>query len=82
MKNTWPKLTVNGVYNYVKSSARHSGVFEIVLIEPEYVATMSLTKNANFYRTMSPASWVTFKKIVINHTELPEMFQNEKPKFE
>lgn len=75
-------MTVNGVYNHVKSGVRHSGVFEIMLIEPEYAGTMSLTKNANIYRTMSPASWVTFKKVVINHTELPEMFQNEKLKFE
>lgn len=81
-ENSWEKLTINGLYHYVNSAANSNGVFEIVLIKPQYSGNTSLTKNANIYPTMSPASFVTFKKAVINLTKLPEVFQNEKPQFD
>jgi len=81
-ENSWEKLTVNGVFHHVNTVAKCSGVFEIVLYEPKYSGNTSLTKNAYIYPAMAPASAVTFNKVVIYHTKLPEVFQDDKPQFE
>lgn len=41
-----------------------------------------LTKNSNVYPLMSTVDSVKFEKLIVNHTTLPEVFQNEKPQFE
>lgn len=78
---SWASLYVKGIFHFVNYVSRYSAPFQITLTEPMYSGDTSMTRNANVYPMMSPASSVTFKKAVIDHVYLPEVFQNQQPKF-
>ncbi|XP_015365793.1 PREDICTED: uncharacterized protein LOC107163076 [Diuraphis noxia] len=80
--NSWEKLAVNGVFHYTNTVARHSGIFHLDIIEPKYEGETILTKNSNVYPLMSTVGSVKFEKFIVNHTMLPEVFQNDKPQFD
>jgi hypothetical protein len=81
-ESSWNELWVDGLYHYTNTAGRFTGVFRIVMADSKYVGNTSLTKNSNTYPTMPIAGSVTFRKAIIKHTKLPELFQNEKPQFE
>ncbi|XP_060833420.1 uncharacterized protein LOC132916961 [Rhopalosiphum padi] len=80
--NGWKKLAVNGVFHHMNTVARHSGVFHLDIIEPKYMGESLLTKNSNVYPLMSNVDSFKFVKFIVNHTSLPEVFQDDKPQFD
>lgn len=80
--NGWKKLSVNGVFHHMNTVARYSGIFNLDIIEPKYKGETLLTKNSNVYPLMSKVGSFKFVKITVNHTSLPEVFQDDKPQFE
>lgn len=75
----WQKLTVNGAFRHVSPAARHGGAFEVVLVRPKYAGNTSLTRNAYVHPA---AGSVTFETAVVRRAELPEVFQDDAPRFE
>ncbi|KAF0772815.1 Uncharacterized protein FWK35_00003629, partial [Aphis craccivora] len=80
--NGWKKLSVNGVFHHMNTVARYSGIFNLDIIEPKYKGETLLTKNSNVYPLMSKVGSFKFVKITVNHTSLPEVFQDDKPQFD
>ncbi|XP_027841679.1 uncharacterized protein LOC114123031 [Aphis gossypii] len=80
--NGWKKLSVNGVFHHMNTVARYSGIFNLDIIEPKYKGETLLTKNSNVYPLMSKVGSLKFVKFIVNHTSLPEVFQDDKPQFD